>query len=296
MWSLKGGSDLSLENMTLVGTNTSAANTGDSATCNPSGPDEWEYGVNFEGVNTGNLTNLNVNHVCGDFVEMESGLDSKGANVWTEPSTNITVTGGTFQYAGRQGFSPTNISGLTINGISMSHVAQDGIDLETDVPQEVVQNVTVENSTFYNISAAVIANFGQSGSAEDNITVTGNTETGTINCYPMVWAGSSTPRRGYTITGNHFAPYAELANLTGLSNVTMNDNVDSGAYGSGRCGETAGSVLTNVNGMTMNNNDFGPTVSSISTVTSSQNISVCGNKDSVGSDLPTACPSQASSS
>jgi hypothetical protein len=69
----------------------------------------------------------------------------------------------------------------------------------------------------------------------------------------------------------------------------MSGNVDSGAYGKGVCTGTAGAILTNVNGMTMNNNNFGPTVSSISTITGSQDISACGNEDSVGSDLPTAC-------
>jgi hypothetical protein len=297
VWDVNGGSNISFENMTLTGDNPTTSSDGTSADCNPDGVWEWQYGIDFEGTQTGAVNDVNINKTCGDFVEAEPYEPSAGNYDFADYAKNITITGGTFTQSGRQGIGLTDVDYATVKGVTIQNVAQDAVDVETDVTQEVDQNITVENSTFSSISGAVLSNGGAGGFPNvGGMTVENNTETNTVNCYPMVWLSSnaSTPTRAYyTITGNHFAPYVELAQFdSSVTDVSITNNTDSGAYGNGGCGQSYGleidAAMTNA---TIENNDFGPTVTELANITDFSGITICSNKDETTSsfNLPTVC-------
>jgi hypothetical protein len=289
-----GGSNISFTNLTLVGDNTSTAPSGTNAACSPSGSLEWQYGIAFNGTSTGSVTNANIKNICGDFIEMQPYLEPDGLFNWSQPATHISVSGGTFSVAGRQGITVEDGSGVTISGITMSHVGQAAIDVEQDAVNGIGYNVTLTGSTFTGIGAAVMSNWGLApGPNSGDITVTNNSETNTLNCLPMVWVqtpSGDAPRSGYVVTGNNFPLGQPLGEFGSVNNVTVENNSAKGAQNN--CGYNYALKGTNVNTATVENNNLGSTVTVLSAGSGNTNVTACGNSDGLSNlpNLPTSCP------
>lgn len=148
MVDVNGGTNVNISNLSLVGDNTASTRDGKSNLCQPSGPLEWQYGVTFDGTRGGSLTDVNISHICGDFVEMQAYQTGGPPYTYAQrrPASNITITGGTFSVAGRQGFGLTDVTGATINGVTVMHVAQDAVDVESGMATDPASSVTVETA------------------------------------------------------------------------------------------------------------------------------------------------------
>jgi hypothetical protein len=298
IWDVNGGSNITIENSTLIGDNPDTGGVPSTGQCSPSGTLEWQYGIAFEGTNTGTVKNDTIEDVCGDFVEAEP-LDTTIQNPqFGDDATNITITGGGFYTAGRQGVGITDGNNVTVSGVTIENVSQDAIDVEADTAQELDSNITITNNTFSYIAGALLANFGAGGSPNvGTITFSGNTQTHPLNCIASVYGGTpsgSTARTNYVITNNNLEPYETLADLSSMNNVTITGNTDSGAAGNGGCsnnGVYSGVNLDDVNTATVSNNNFGSTVNTIDQVTGGSDITVCSNQDSQTTtfNLPTVC-------
>ena len=288
-----GGSNISVSDMTLIGDNTSKSATGTNSVCSPAGPKEWQYGIAFNGTSVGSVTNVNIKDICGDFVEMQPFQGPAGSYQWSRPATNITISGGTFSVAGRQGMGLEDVEGATITGITMSHVGQEGIDLEDDaVGEGVVGSVALTDSSFSYIGDGVLADFGAQGGgiANGNITVSHNTQTHPVSCVPEVWGqglNAKNPRTGFTITNNTFTPFSTMIYLKYFNNVTISGNV-SKPVGNEGCGGI-GIDAKYIDGAIVENNDFGPNVTRLARTSNVTRVQACGNRDATGSNLPTAC-------
>jgi hypothetical protein len=291
IWDTNGGSNITFENMTLIGDN---PNTDDL--CNPDGLLEYSHGINFEGVNTGAVNNVNIENVCGDFVEFEAFDESAQNPQWQDDATNITITGGGFYTSGRQGIGITDADNITITGVTMSGVPEDAIDIEPDTALATNSNIKIINNTFEYINNYLLANGGGSGGSPNvgSITFSGNTQTHPGSCSASVYAetpSGATTRTNYVITNNKLEPYTTLADLTSVNDVTITNNTDSGAAGNGGCSSSAGVVLDNVNTASIYSNDFGSSVNEIDQLTGGSALTICSNKDSETTtfNLPIVC-------
>jgi hypothetical protein len=288
-----GGSNMSFWDMTLIGDNTAKSATGTNSACSPAGPMEWQYGIAFDGTRTGNVTDVNIKNICGDFIEMQPYQGPTGSYHWPEPATDITVSGGTFSVAGRQGMGLEDVQGATITGVTMSHVGQEAIDLEDDaVGEGVVGHVSLTDSHFSYIGAGVLADFGAQGggTANGDIIVSNNTQTNPVSCVPEVWGqglNARNPRMGFTITNNTFTPFSTMVSLKYFKNVTISGNV-SKPVGNEGCGGI-GIEAKYIDGAILQNNNFGPNVTRLARTFNVTHVQACGNSDANGSNLPTAC-------
>jgi hypothetical protein len=298
VWKVAGGSNITFTNMNLYGDNPDTGGDASNASCNPDGPLEYQYGIDFQGTHTGGLYAVNINNVCGDFVEVESQDDSAGDDIFADYSSNITIYGGTFNVAGRQGIAITNGDTVNIGGATIEDVAQDAIDVETDVAQEYATNIDIANNNFKYIAGGLLANFGAGGSPNvGTMTFKNNTQTNPLTCNPLIWGGTpsgSTTRTNYVITGNQLDPYYAMVNLTSVNDVTISNNTDSGAAGNGGCSNSGvypGVILDGVNTATITNNNFGSAVNAIDQITGGSGLVACSNEDAEVStfSLPTVC-------
>lgn len=147
-----GGSGISINGLTIDGPNP-------SGTYLPAR--EPEAGVAVQGVQGAMLANLTIREVYGDFIVITDYNPTPGSGAST-PARDVTVTGGTFEVAGRQGVAMSGTSvNTTIDGNSFRDISRSGIDIELN-PGRQVTDVRVTNNTFEDFGLNWVAMGGHS--------------------------------------------------------------------------------------------------------------------------------------
>lgn len=314
IWNVVGGTNITLSNMNLIGASEASGGGGTDSTCQPSGSFESQYGIALWGVDGASVNFVNVTQSCGDFIDIlmfcngtiSAGNGCPGADqIWTTPSENISINGGTDSIAGRQGITVADVVGATIENVTMSHVGQQGVDLEPDNYNSYLQNITVENNSFSNMTSGMFYESGGGNYGSGNILVTNNTQTNPRTCGAAIGldAGSTTPTpSGFTVTNNNVATFAgPVLTLTDFNNVDIESNTNT--YTGGTVCHTdsvegGGSPATalNIVGLTITGNTFAQSGQSypkqvliVGNTGITGTVNVCGNVTALGGGQPTTC-------
>lgn len=313
-WYINGGTNISLSNMTLVGTSTAPASCvgdgcGTSTICQPSGAFEFQVGLEYAGTDGGNVTDVNISQSCGDFIDFYPYCTGAftisggcgGSNLWTQPAENITVTGGTDSVAGRQGMSVVDGEDITVQNTSQSWVGQDGIDVEPDSTLGYTNNLTFTGNTFTGIGNSAFNESGGGDLGSGNVAFNNNTWTASVACAPLAnvnASGVSPVPSGFTFSGNAGSVYGLQYTITDVNSVSITGNTNT-YTGGVNCFDYAVTAAT-VNTITVTGNVFAvwPAVGglpnkphsifqSLSTVTGT--ITNCGNQTVNGPQQPKGC-------
>jgi hypothetical protein len=258
MWSVTGGSGITIRNMSLHGSNPTATFTVDR---------EWFPLLQIAGTRTALVEGVRGSNSWGDFVSIGPDVrrvtDSKG-------------TGAVL---------PKDV---TIRG---SDVAYQILDIEVEATAWYARNVALTNNTIGGrVNLSVLANAGI-GHDITGITVSGNTMSGTpVSCAPPIQIDdTSAVKSNFVITGNRFKTLGNALWLRGVSDVTVASNVVS--VGNAGCTDAGVAVIaTNGEGNVVRDNDFSgaqklarPGASAIDTA--------CGNRLSgTMFNQPEVCP------
>jgi hypothetical protein len=137
-WRIIGGSDITIGNMRVEGTNTSS-DTGKPGFGTYLVDFEFEHAFSFHGVQDVVVVNASADAIWGD------GLYFAGGDQYTsEPTVNARVSGFTVDRNGRMGVSLCNIDGGLFEDIHILHSRRAGFDLEP--PPGNVRNIEIRNS------------------------------------------------------------------------------------------------------------------------------------------------------
>jgi hypothetical protein len=137
-WLIRGGSQISLTDMRVKGTNT-VSDTGRRGFGSYRRAFEFEHAFSIHGVEGILLTNVSVDAVWGD------GLYFAGGDQYDrEPATNVQVSDVTIDRNGRQAIALSNIDGGVFDNIRILHSRRAGFDMEP--PPGNVRNIEIRNS------------------------------------------------------------------------------------------------------------------------------------------------------
>lgn len=147
-----GGSNITIDGLTVDGPDPSGAYDPNR---------EAEAGVAVHGTQGAMLRNLTIREVYGDFLVISEYTPVPGSGV-NVPARDVTVTGGYFETAGRQGIAMSGDSvNTTIDGNWFRDMSRSGIDIEL-LPGRAVTNVRVTNNVFQDFGLNWIAMGGKS--------------------------------------------------------------------------------------------------------------------------------------
>ncbi|MDQ6797734.1 MAG: right-handed parallel beta-helix repeat-containing protein [Actinomycetota bacterium] len=216
------GSNLAFDHLNIVGDNVDhtyeARYAGQAAW--------WVWGTQGFAV-----TNSQVNDVRGDFVTL--GPDTYRSWVWT---TNVTITGDTFDGSGRQGIAITGAQNVSISHNSMANSALSAFDIEPDSGTGPLINgvptyggaadVTIADNTVGAAGSTFLSNYGLAARIT-GIVVTRNV---LHDVALVIWSkGDAKVHRGdWTITANTsdkaFASPRAAIELTYVDRATITRN------------------------------------------------------------------------
>jgi hypothetical protein len=191
-WSIEGGSNVVVRNMTIRGANF-AGGRSDAAYVEAL---EAQHGVAVAGAENVLVENVSVSYVFGDFVY----IGGRTVNKVTVIPRNVTVRGGTWSNNGRQGIAITDGDGVLVDGIRMTETRRASIDLESNSAASVIRNVTIRNSYFGPGRLLWLAAAG-SGGAMENVTLENNRlagRTGSVRIVPP----EGSRRKNFRLIGN----------------------------------------------------------------------------------------------
>jgi hypothetical protein len=169
---LVGGDGVTLDNLTITGINPGGYVTAGA----------FEAGVRSDGVVHLNVSNVTVEGVYGDGVELTAlRFDGDIGSQIIRPTEDATIENVAVDGSGRQGMSLVSVNNATLVGVTLRHVGINAFDVEADQWNEGATNVTVDGCTVGGgIGGLFFANGGASGgqSWTGNITVENCTMTG----------------------------------------------------------------------------------------------------------------------
>jgi hypothetical protein len=194
IWEAEGGSNITFENMTVLGPN-------NTDYCNINGNYEWQYGIAFNDTQGGMVNNVTINQTFGDSVETQDNDN----NVALGPTTGIVIENSTLENDGRMAIGITDGRNITIENNTISACGE-VVDMETDTSGEYSQDVSIINNTIGWNSFGLLSMGGNAAPANSgDVTVTGNTMT----YYPNTTEAAITLNSitgivttGFTITNN----------------------------------------------------------------------------------------------
>jgi hypothetical protein len=224
LW-FQGGSNVTVENVTVNG-----SSPGGYVTAGAFGA-----GIRSDGVIGFRVTDVNVNNVWGDGLELgplraANDLSSTILN----PSENVFVYGLTVNGAGRQGVSLISVTGASLSDIVLKHVGLDFFDVEADQWNEGALNVTINDCETGGVGQLFFANGGASQGSQytGNITVENCTmDAATAGDAILVQPPSETPHPRGPIVFDHdtllcgSSVYVSCVQSTDADIVVQNSNL-----------------------------------------------------------------------
>ncbi|HVC71042.1 MAG TPA: hypothetical protein VNC61_12375 [Acidimicrobiales bacterium] len=170
VFNVLGGSDLTLENMTISGANPGGYNAKMA----------FAAGIVLQGTQHATIENIDINHTYGDGITLNplrNAANHKGPVIVaaTADATidNVVITG-----PGRMGIAFVSVDGAAVSSVTIDDVGLDTFDVEADQADEGSRNVTIDGCTASTSGKGdFFANGGSSsGKATGDITVENCTE------------------------------------------------------------------------------------------------------------------------
>ena len=275
-WTFRGGSDITLRNMTVRGANPSAG-TGRAAFARRL---QWQHGFRLSGVQGAVLDSVQVYDVYGDFVCLSNDERARRGG---EPNRHVTIRDSRFERNGRMGISITHGEDVTIEDNYLGDVRWSAIDLELDDDVEVGRDLVVRRNRFGPVFHAVLAN-GGAGTSESvaRVTFAENVmEADPLTCVPPIAVGTDTRERfwsRYVIERNELRAAGRAIDVTRVRDLTIRGNTL--RFTRGGCGQREGVRVVNSHGGVVSGNTLRSLPAAFPVVrvdSSSTGIAVVGN-------------------
>lgn len=245
MINILGGSNITVRDLTLKGTNPSP--TYDGAR-------EWFAGLRFQGVDGGLVTDVTASNLWGDFVYL--GADGRGQG--PEPHTsNLTVSHSSSTTVGRNQVTCTACEDVLVTQNTFTGTGYQVFDIEVQAPGWHASDVAFTDNTIGGrVPLSVLVNAGIGDYVRD-ITFVANTMVSTpTSCESPIFVLDTEPEKSnFVITGNHLRTLGAAVRVAGVSNVTLEDNLVQLAYGGG-CAEPGTAVRAVASTGTIKRNHF----------------------------------------
>ena len=209
MWWFDGGCDLTIENMTILGSYPGVGG---------GGVNMQDSAMQFNGVQRATITNNIIRHAWGDFVTI-SGLHEAPGGGGGMPATDIVVRNNSMSDSGRQGITTIYVDRVLISGNVMDRIAATMFDIESPV----------------------------AGGSSDNITITGNVCPFGMYAY-VVAAYTLSPIHNFAFTDNRLGSQGQMRiemHPPSGSNFTFTGNI-AGAVNSAQDGVRSAITVTGV--------------------------------------------------
>jgi hypothetical protein len=284
MWYVVGGSGITIQNMTLRGSNPTARYDMDR---------EWFPLIQIAGTRSAVIDAVHGSNSWGDFVSVGPDVrrvsDSQG-NGAVYPH-DVTIRESSATTIGRHGVTCNGCESVVIDHNTFTDVAYQIVDVEVEAAAWHARDVALTNNTIAGrVHLSVLANAGI-GHDVTGITVSGNTMTGTpVTCAPPIQIDDTVAAKSaFVITGNRFKTLGNALWLRGVSDVTVASNVIS--VGNGGCTNTGVAVIaTNGRGDIVRDNDFSG-ARRLANAGAAAVGTACGNRlTGTGFNQPEVCP------
>jgi hypothetical protein len=250
MWSVVGGSGITISNMSVRGTNPTATFDVDR---------EWFPLIQIAGTRTALIEGVRGSNAWGDFVSIGPDVrrvtnsDGTGGVL----ARDVTIRGSRASVIGRHGVTCNGCENVLIDQNIFSDIAYQILDIEVEASTWHARDVALTNNTIGGrVNLSVLANAGI-GRDVTNITVSDNSMTGTpVTCAPPIQIDdTAAAKSGFVIRNNRFKTLGNALWLRGVSDVTVEDNVVS--VGNGGCTDAGVAVIaTNGQRNVVRDNDF----------------------------------------
>jgi Right handed beta helix region len=149
---LVGGSNITVENLSIQGVNGAPYNEGVA----------FQGGIRSDGVQGLTISGVSVRGLGGDGITL-TGSDRSPYM----PTANAVVTNVTITDVGRQGITLSDIDGAKLSNLALTNIGLDTFDMEADNYGEVAQNVVVNGCTANGAGGDFFGNGGQAGGNPD---------------------------------------------------------------------------------------------------------------------------------
>lgn len=245
-WHTDYGSDLTFENMTLVGVHpqTQAYNAAY----------EYDHNLFIRGTHGVRVDHVTARGAYGDNVAIAQGLD------WSTIPSGITITNSVFDGAGRMGISCVACRDVTVDHDTISNTAIFSFDLEIEGNGWPGRNIRFTDNTVGGVIGGAMFSIGApvnwSGVDVGGVTIAGNRMTsfadGSFDCDPAISLKDSLSHvDGLTIEGNELNSPSDGILVRNASGVVVRNNV---IHFRDRCGGTAGVHLVSSPGAVVSGN------------------------------------------
>jgi hypothetical protein len=221
-WRLVGGSNLTLANMAVRGSNPQGSY--DPAV-------EWQHGYSVEGVQKITLSNVQARDTWGDGVMLWRGASSPACGDDASSARNVVIDHALIERSGRQGVAIVDAENVTLQDSIVGPVAWWSVDIETDDNCQIARHINILRNQFGANRYGVIGSVGFGGDPQvGDVTVTDNTQTVATGlpgeCWAPVWILSPDAiyRTGYTFRGNRFLARRNAFEFRRVRNIDVSSN------------------------------------------------------------------------
>jgi hypothetical protein len=282
------GSNLTIRNLTLQGTNaTPDCATSGAVSCYDSAH-EWDHNLHIKGTDGVLVDRVTFRHAWGDAVSLSPGGAWDGQGNGALMARNVTVQNSSVDTTGRMAFACTGCRNFTVQDSTITNVGYHVVDVEVEGAVW-TGDVTLLRNTFSNVYLSLLsAAAGETGSGP--FVVRDNRQLDQpVTCQEPVNIGQ--PGMAYgasTITGNVLHSYGDGFHVSGTSTTITGNSVTigSGGCGNGSAGSgTTGAVVSAAAG-SVTGNTF---TAARPVATAPSGVTVCGNSVGAGYNLPSLC-------
>jgi hypothetical protein len=249
MFEVRGGSGITIRNLTAWGTNPSPTFNVDR---------EWFPLFEITGVDGVLLDRVTGRGAWGDFVFVGADVrkvtnpDGTGG----VPAEDVTVRDSSATTTGRHGITCDACDRLAVTGTTFTDIGYQVLDIEVEAATWHARDIQFTGNTIRGRYAlSVVASGDNLGGDIARVTVSGNTQTtDPVSCAPPVDIRETpTTRSDITVTGNTFRTLSNAARIAGVTRPTVDDNtVTVGAAGCTNSGVAV--VVHDVTGASLRNN------------------------------------------
>ena len=227
-WRFVGGSDLTVRNMAVRGSNPDGLY--DPAI-------EKQHGYSVEGVQGMTLSNVKARETWGDGVYLGKRRSTPACGDDASSARNVLITGALLERNGRQGVAVVDAEWVTLQDSTVGPVAWANVDIEPDVDCQIARHITVARNSFGANGTGVINNPPVAGGNPQvgDVRVIDNVQTEPIDSgilaalFPcrapvQIRSPAGVYRDGYRFAGNRFIARDTAFIFTRVRNIKVSSN------------------------------------------------------------------------
>jgi hypothetical protein len=252
-WRLVNGSNLTLRNMAVRGSNPQGGYDPNI---------EWQHGYSIEGVQKMTLSNVQARETWGDGVYVWRGGYSPACGDDASSARDVVLDHAVLERNGRQGVAIVDAERVTVQDSTIGPVAWWGVDIETDDNCDIARHINILRNQFGATRYGVIGSVGFGGDPQvGDVTAVGNTQTVQAGlpgeCWAPVWILSPDTmyRTGYTFSDNRFLARRNAFEFRRVRNIDVSSNSVTLTPTTG-CGKRAGVLLVDSHTVGIASNSF----------------------------------------